>query len=447
MKAVIDPPESVRHIMRVLREQGYEAYVVGGCVRDALLGKVPKDWDIAGSALPDAVKKLFPKTVDTGLKHGTVTVVMEGEAFELTTFRIDGQYDDNRHPEQVEFTGRLEDDLSRRDFTVNAMAWSEETGLVDLFGGRVDLAARRIKTVGLPGERFHEDALRMLRAVRFAAGLGFEIDGQTLEGIIANNALIVNISSERIRDELNGILTSDYPMKFQLLRDSGLLKLIMPEVDACFDTPQNNPHHIYNVGEHSLHALSPIENDKCLRWAMLLHDTGKVVTRSTDEEGIDHFYGHSARSVEIAEAVLKRMKFDNRSMERIIRLIKFHDRDIISQPKAVARAVNVVGDDIFMDLLKVKRADMAAHNPPVIQKGIEYADEIERIYAELKEDHCCFSLKDLAIDGNDLLALGFQEGRELGRTLKLLFERVLEDPTLNEKEKLKELAAEMLDAN
>ncbi len=447
MKAVIHPPERVRHIMRILREQGYEAYVVGGCVRDALLGKVPKDWDIASNALPDAVKNLFPKTIDTGLEHGTVTVVVEGEAFELTTFRIDGQYDDNRHPEQVEFTGRLEDDLSRRDFTVNAMAWSEESGLIDLFGGRADLAAHCIRTVGLPGKRFHEDALRMLRAVRFAAGLGFEIDEQTLEGLTANSGLIVNISSERIRDELNGILASDYPMKFQFLRDTGLLRLIMPEVDACFDTPQNNPHHIYNVGEHSLHALAAIEKDKCLRWTMLLHDAGKAVTRTTDEEGIDHFYGHSARSVEIAEAVLKRLKFDNRSMERIIRLIRFHDRDIISQPKAVARAVNAVGDDVFMDLLKVKRADMVARNPTDLQKGIEYIDGIERIYTELKEEHCCFSLKDLAIDGNDLIALGFQEGKELGKTLKLLFEKVLEDSALNEKEKLKELATGMLDVN
>lgn len=445
MGAIIHLPEKVRHIMRVLREQGYEAYVVGGCVRDALLGKVPKDWDIASNALPDAVKNIFPKTVDTGSKHGTVTVLVNEEAFELTTFRIDGQYEDKRHPERVEFTRRLEDDLSRRDFTVNSMAWSDESGLIDPFGGREDLAAKLIRAVGHPNERFNEDALRMLRAVRFAARLGFDIDEQTFEGISANRALIVNISSERIREELNGILTAAHPMKFRLLRNTGLLKLIIPEIDALFDTAQNNPHHIYNVGDHSLHAVAAIENDKCLRWAMLLHDAGKAVTKTSDEDGIDHFYGHPAKSVKIAEDILKRLKFDNRSMERITRLIRFHDRDIVSQPKAVAKAVNAVGDDIFTDLLKVKMADMAAQNPSKLQKGIEYIDGIERIYTQLKEEHYCFSLKDLAIDGKDLLAMGFREGKEIGKTLKLLFDKVLEDPALNKKEKLKELAAKFMD--
>lgn len=441
MRAVIHPPESVSHIMRTLSEQGYESYVVGGCVRDALLGNEPKDWDIATSALPAVVKGIFPKTADTGLKHGTVSVLMSGEAVEITTFRIDGKYEDNRHPDRVEFTSRLEDDLSRRDFTINAMAWSEETGIIDLFGGREDLAAGRIRTVGLPDERFHEDALRMLRAVRFAARLGFDLDEQTLAGITANSGLIVNISSERIREELNGILTADYPMKFQLLRATGLLKEILPEVDVCFDTLQNNPHHIYNVGEHSIRAVAAIENDKCLRWVMLLHDTGKAVTRTTDKDGIDHFYGHPARSVGISEGLLKRLKFDNRSMERILRLIRFHDREILLRPKTVAKAVNAVGDDIFMDLLKVKRADKAAQKPSDLQKGIEYIDEIERIYKELKEAHYCFSLKDLAIDGNDLLALGFKEGKEIGRTLRFLFDKVMEDPALNEKGKLVEIAS------
>jgi len=441
MESIINPPDRVRHIMQTLRQKGHEAYAVGGCVRDALSGKTPEDWDIATSALPEMVKELFPKTADTGLKHGTVTVMLDGEAFEVTTFRIDGRYEDRRHPERVEFTGRLEDDLSRRDFTVNSMAWSEKSGLIDPFGGREDLTAKRIRAVGHPNERFNEDALRMLRAVRFAARLGFDIDEQTLEGISANRALIVNISSERIREELNGILTAAYPMKFRLLRDTGLLKLIMPEIDALFDTAQNNPHHIYNVGDHSLHAVAAIENDKCLRWAMLLHDAGKAVTKTTDEDGIDHFYGHPARSVGISEALLKRLKFDNRSMERILRLIRFHDREILLRPKAVVKAVYAVGDDIFMDLLKVKMADMAAQNPSKLQKGIEYILGIERIYTQLKEEHYCFSLKDLAVDGNDLIAMGFREGKEIGKTLTFLFEKVLEEPALNEKEKLKELAA------
>ena len=443
MSTAIKPPERVLNIMRAFRENGYDAYAVGGCIRDSVLGREPKDWDITTNALPSVIKTLFEKTVDTGLKHGTVTVVFEGEAFEVTTFRIDGAYEDGRHPSYVEFTGKLEDDLRRRDFTMNAMAWNEEKGIVDPFGGSEDISAGMIRAIGEPADRFREDALRMLRAVRFAAQLGFEIHQRTMEAIRKNCKLINNVSSERIREELNGIMTAEDPMKLVLLREAGMMQLILPELEVCFATPQNNPHHVYNVGEHTLRSVAAIENDKCLRWAMLLHDTGKAVTRTTDEKGIDHYYGHPVKSMEIAEAVMKRLKFDKKSMERIIRLIRFHDRDILPQPKAVAKAVNVVGDDIFIDLLKVKRADKAAQNPSDLQKGIEYIDTIERIYIGLKADHYCLSLRDLAIDGRDLVALGFQEGKEIGKMLKFLFEKVLEDPAFNEKEKLKELAAKV----
>ncbi len=441
MSTAIKPPERVLNIMRAFWENGYDAYAVGGCIRDSVLGREPKDWDITTNALPSAVKTLFEKTVDTGLKHGTVTVVFQGEAYEVTTFRIDGVYEDGRHPSYVEFTGKLEEDLRRRDFTMNAMAWNEEKGIVDPFGGREDISAGMIRAIGEPADRFREDALRMLRAVRFAAQLGFEIHPRTMEAICKNCKLINNVSSERIREELNGIMTAEDPMKLVLLREAGMMQLILPELEVCFATPQNNPHHVFNVGEHTLRSVAAIENDKCLRWAMLLHDTGKAVTRTTDEKGIDHYYGHPAKSMEIAEAVMKRLRFDNKSMERIIRLIRFHDRDILPQPKAVAKAVSVVGDDIFIDLLKIKRADKAAQNPSDLQKGIEYIDTIERIYIGLKADHYCLSLRDLAIDGRDLVALGFQEGKEIGRMLKFLFEKVLEDPAFNEKERLKELAA------
>jgi len=443
MSYKIQPPESVLNILKTLGGNGYEAYAVGGCIRDSILGTEPKDWDIATNAIPKEVKALFEKTVDTGLKHGTVTVVTDYDTFEITTFRIDGRYEDGRHPCQVEFTNRLEDDLRRRDFTMNALAWNKKRGIVDPFGGMQDIGAGLIRAVGEPEERFREDALRMLRAVRFSARLGFEIESSTLRAIRENAALLRNVSSERIRDELNGILTAGDPMKLTLLRESGMMKLLLPEFEACFSTPQHNPHHVYNVGEHSLHAVAAIENEKCLRWTMLLHDTGKAVTRFTDEKGIDHYYGHPAKSVEIAGKILARLKFDNRSTDRILRLIRFHDREIVLKQKAVAKAVYAVGEDIFLDLLKVKRADKRAQIPSDLQKGLEYVDSIENMYIELRNKNHCLALKDMAINGHDLIDMGFREGREVGRVLSKLFKKVLDNPSLNEKNTLKELAKGM----
>lgn len=444
MQTIFDPPKVILNIMEVLKRSGHEAYAVGGCIRDSILGRTPNDWDIATNARPEEVKRLFPNTADTGIRHGTVSVLMDGKAYEVTTFRIDGEYEDGRHPSHVEFTNRIEDDLSRRDFTINAMAWNNERGIIDPFGGRDDIERGIIRAVGDPDERFREDALRMLRAVRFAARLRFDIDEDTLKAMKENGRLINKVSAERIRDELNGILTADDPMRLTILRDTGILEYILPEVEACFRTPQNNPHHAYNVGEHSLRAVAAIENDLCLRWTMLLHDTGKAVTRTTDEKGIDHYYGHPAKSVEIANNVLRRLRFDNKSIEKILRLIKFHDREILPQPKAVAKAVNAVGDDIFTDLMKVKRADKRGQILKDIEKGIRYVDAVERLYSELKEGNGCFSLKSLAISGRDLLNMGYSQGREVGTALKLLLDRVLEEPSLNEKQYLTEIAKELL---
>ena len=444
MDHVVQPPESVLNILKKLENNGYDAYAVGGCIRDVMLGREPKDWDIATNALPQEVKGLFERTSDTGLKHGTVTVLLDNNTFEVTTFRIDGGYEDGRHPSTVEFTNALEEDLRRRDFTMNAMAWNGERGIVDPFGGREDIGKRLIRSVGEPGERFREDALRMLRAIRFAARLGFDIYDGTLAAIRENCRLIGSISSERIREELTGILTADDAMKFILLRDTGLLQLILPEIEACFNTIQNNPHHVYNVGEHSIRAVAAAKKNEYIRWTMLLHDTGKAVTRTTDDKGIDHYYGHPDKSVEIARKILKRLKFDNKSMNIILRLVKHHDRDILPTTRAVAKAVHAVGDDIFTDLLDVKRADKSAQNPADLQKGLEYVDTIQRIYTELKAQRSCLEMKDMAIDGHDLIGLGFREGKEVGFALQYLFEKVLENPSLNEKRFLVELAAELL---
>lgn len=441
MEAVVKINKSISEIFSVLKRNGYEAYVVGGCVRDSVLGRKPSDWDIATDAKPQDVKTLFEKTVDTGLKHGTVTVLMNDEAYEVTTFRIDGRYEDGRRPSAVEFTRNIEEDLRRRDFTMNALAWNEERGIVDPFGGVKDIRSRIIRAVGIPGERFREDALRMLRAIRFAATLDFEIHDETLKAIAENRRLIKNVSGERIRDELTGILTSQKPDKFILLKDTGLLEIILPEVNACFKTPQHNPHHIYNVGEHTIKAVESAERDFIFRWTMLLHDVGKAVTRSTDAKGIDHYYGHARKSEEISRGILRRLRFDNKSADRILRLIRNHDRQIIPREKYVARAVNIVGEDIFLDLMKVKRADTLGKNPVEINQKLQNTDLVEKIYLKMKEEGRCLSLSDLAVDGKDLIELGLKEGEDVGRVLNLLLNKVFANPRLNDKKTLLEIAA------
>lgn len=426
-------------MIKTLNSAGYGAYIVGGCVRDSMMGRTPADWDIATSATPQDVKDLFDKTLDTGIKHGTVTVLYGGEGFEVTTFRVDGRYEDSRRPASVAFTGSVEADLSRRDFTMNAIAYHPETGFIDPFDGIGDIAGGLIRTVGCADDRFREDALRMLRAVRFSAQLDFTVDAAALASIGRNGRLIEKISAERIRDELARILTSGNPGRFRLLQDTGLLHYIMPEFEVCFHTPQNHPHHIYSVAEHSLHAAEAVENDACLRWTMLLHDIGKAVTRTTDDKGVDHFCGHPEEGFKIAGTILKRLRFDNAASERILELVRLHDRQILPGQRTVARAVCALGGDVFEDLLKVKRADKLAQNPEFKDEGLKTIAEISRIYSELKESGRCLSLKDLAVNGRDLMEAGLPQGREIGRILKLLLKKVVDDPGLNRRDKLLEL--------
>lgn len=436
LKSTIEIPEDVKFILRVLNSAGYQAFIVGGCVRDSIMGRVPGDWDITTNAKPREVKFLFSRTIDTGIKHGTVTVVVNGTNYEVTTYRIEGQYIDSRHPESVEFTSSLKMDLARRDFTINSIAYHPEEGFVDPFGGINDIGARIIRAVGNPQERFREDALRMLRAVRFSAQLDFTIEHATFMAIKENNSLILNISSERIRDEITKTLTSPHPEKVLLLRELEMLEKIIPEFDACFGIEQNNPYHVYNLVEHTINAVAAVEKDPVLRWTMLLHDTGKVDTKTTDEKKIDHFYEHQAKSAMLAEDVLKRLKFDNKTIDRVCRLIKHHDRYIESTEKAVRKAVNVVGEDIFIELLKVKEADVSAQNPKNIETGIAHINEIKHLYEEIKRKGQCLSLKDLALNGDDLIKLGFTPGKNIGEALENLLEQVIETPELNEREKL-----------
>jgi len=429
-------PREVNTVIQKLNNAEFEGYIVGGCVRDAILGRIPEDWDITTNARPGDIKSLFEKTVDTGIRHGTVTIIIDGKRIETTTFRIDGRYVDGRRPDSVEFTSSLEADLSRRDFTINAIAYHPDRDFIDPFNGRHDIGERLVRTVGDPDERFGEDALRMLRAVRFAAQLDFSIAPDVIESIKSGSSLILNISRERVRDELTKILTSDHPVKFIMLRDTNLLQYILPEFEVCFNTLQKNPYHVYNVAMHTLSSISHVENDRILRWTMLLHDIGKPSTKITDESGVDHFYGHQAKSMEMSEVILKRLRFDSKSIKKICRLVKFHDREIIPTEKAVRKAVSSIGEDIFPELLKVREADKKAQSPQYLEQSLAEIQKVREIYEKIRENRHCISLNELKINGHDLIDLGYRPGREIKEMLVKLLELVIENPGMNDREKL-----------
>ena len=429
-------PVNVKEIITTLENAGYEAYAVGGCVRDTLLNKEPDDWDITTSATPEEAKALFPRTIDTGIQHGTITVLIGKETYEVTTYRIDGEYEDSRHPKEVIFTSNLLEDLKRRDFTINAMAYNDRSGIVDAFDGIQDLENKSIRCVGNPKERFTEDALRMMRAVRFSGQLGYEIEPATAEAVKELAPTLSRISAERICTELVKLMVSEHPEYLQKAFELGMTKIFMPEFDAAMETIQNNPHHCYNVGEHILHSLMHVRKDKVLRLAMLFHDLGKARTRTTDDNGIDHFYGHADISAQIADDVMKRLRFDNDTRHKVIKLVKYHDLKMALTPTGVRKAIVKLSEELFPMLLEVKRADFLAQSMYKRDEKEAELSKIERIYAQILEEKNCVSLKTLAITGSDLIAAGMKPGKEIGEVLQKLLEAVLEDPTLNTKERL-----------
>lgn len=431
-------PGKARHILRTLQAAGFEAYVVGGCVRDSLMGREPGDWDVTTSARPEQVKALFPYTVDTGIKHGTVTVMLGKDGFEVTTYRIDGKYEDNRHPKEVIYTPSLREDLRRRDFTVNAMAYNDEKGLVDYYRGMEDMEIGVVRCVGVPEERFEEDALRILRAVRFSAQLGFHIDSFTMKAIQKLSPSLQNISAERIQAELTKILTSPHPDYLRGAYKLGVTRIILPELDRAMETPQYHPHHIYTVGEHILHSLKWVDADKVLRLTMLFHDIGKPDTLFKDEEGITHFHGHAKVSAQIANRIMHRLKYDNDTIGKVCRLVEYHDygNDLDPDAAAVRRAVNKIGEDAFPLLFQVKRADIYAQSDYLREQKRERLEKWQQLYADIKEKQQCVTLRDLAVSGADLIAAGMKPGKALGDMLQRLLMLVLEDPSLNTKEKL-----------
>jgi tRNA nucleotidyltransferase (CCA-adding enzyme) len=438
-------PQKVTQIIQQLEAAGFESYAVGGCIRDTLLSRIPDDWDITTSATPQQVKSIFPRTIDTGIQHGTVTVMISHEGFEVTTYRIDGEYEDSRHPKEVIFTPNLSEDLKRRDFTINAMAYNEKDGLVDLYGGIEDLNRKIIRCVGNPIERFTEDALRILRAIRFSAQLGFTIDEDTKNAITTLAPTLKNISAERIQAELTKLLTSPNPDYMRTAYELGVTSVILPELDKAFATLQNNPHHMYNVGEHLMHTLVNTRNDKSLRIAALLHDIGKPETKTTDSDGIDHFHGHVEKGEQMAGTILKRLKYDNDTIAKAKTYIRYHDVQIEPNQKAVRKAINKIGKDYFPQVLEIKRADTLAQSDYYRKEKLATLDQLEELYNEILSQNQCVSLKELEITGSDLIKIGVPRGKLIGEILNKLLDEVIENPEDNKHEILMEKASSLKD--
>lgn len=451
----INVPEDARKIISILNDAGHEAYVVGGCVRDSVLGRDPADWDITTSASPAQVKELFRRTVDTGIKHGTVTVLMKSDGalngYEVTTYRIDGIYDDGRHPRNVTFTSDLSKDLERRDFTINAMAYHPEKGLVDFFGGREDLSDNIIRCVGDAEKRFGEDALRMMRAIRFAAQLGADIEPDTYAAIKKLAPALEKVSAERIRVEMEKLLMSDNPDFFKLFYETGLTKVFLPEFDTAMVTTQENPHHAYNVGDHMLHAVTVVnlerlageysgeeyeKNKRILRLTMLLHDIGKPATKTVDEDGIAHFKGHPELGTRMAGEILRRLRYDNDTVKMVTGLVAAHEIRYPAEKKSVRRVIGRVGEDYFPLLYYVNEADALAQSMFMREEKLQRLQDIRDLYKEIKGDNECMSLKSLAVKGADLITAGVKPGPGMGEILQKMLEDVIEEPSHNDREYL-----------
>lgn len=436
------PPAPVAHAMARLEAAGFEAWCVGGCVRDALLGKEPFDWDVATSALPQETKAVFAgeRTVDVGAAHGTVALVPPGSRpVEITTFRADGDYGDGRHPDSVSFSRRLEDDLARRDFTVNAMAWRPSTGLVDLFHGQEDLRDRLLRCVGEPSRRFSEDALRILRCLRFSAQLGFSIQADTAAALQASAALLQRLSHERVRDELTKLLCGEWAAAV-LRRYAGVVFSLLPELAPMACCQQRTPYHCYNVWEHTLHALDYAAPQPDLRWAVFLHDAGKPARETLGPDGRSHFHGHPAESGRLARQILTRLRFPKRQREWIAALVDHHEDPLPMSGKRLKKLLGQYGEAFLFTLFQVQEADMFAKAPGVFESRLPDLEQSRSLAWEILDRGECLTLGDLAVSGRELAALGVPPGPEMGRLLGRLLEAVQGGEVPNEAAALKALA-------
>lgn len=430
--------ENAKKIISVIESAGYEAFAVGGCVRDFIMHRACDDIDITTSAKPDELERILSENgirfIETGLKHGTVTAVINGENYEITTYRTDGDYKDSRHPESVEFVADIKEDLSRRDFTVNAMAYNERKGIVDLFGGKADLENGVIRAVGDPDKRFKEDALRIMRAIRFASVLSFSVEPETKKAIFDNRKLLKNVSAERIFSELSKLIMGDNV--FTVLKDyRDIIAVVIPELEPIFNIPQNTKWHIYNVWEHTCKAVDSAPKDLALRLAMLFHDIGKAYTRTTDEKGTDHFIGHQRVSALYTEKALKRLKVPNEIYDRVMFLVPIHDMHIGTEDKKIKKWLSKAGESSLRDLIEVKRADKLAQNPEMTEQELENLNITQSRLDKIISDGEPFTVKELAVNGNDMIALGLQ-GRQIGEALDNLLEKVIDNELPNEKSAL-----------
>ena len=436
-----DMPEIVGQVLTALEGAGYEAWCVGGCVRDTLLGRHPGDWDVTTNALPEETMAVFgDRAFPTGLQHGTVTVRVAHQTVEITTYRVDGEYHDHRRPDHVTFTRSLEEDLARRDFTVNAMALDLRGNLRDPFGGRKDLEQGVLRCVGDPDRRFEEDALRILRGLRFAAVLGFSVDPATGVSIHRHGELLRDIAAERIQVELFKLLCGAHAA--EALREYvDVTGAFWPELLPMVGFDQRNRHHCYDVWEHTLHALEAVPADPVLRCTMLLHDIGKPACFTVDEKGSGHFYGHPEVSRDLADGMLRRLKCGTAFRETVVRLVAWHDRDISRTEWGLRRALRALGEEDLRRLIAVKRADNLAQAPEFRDTQAEI-DRAETIMEKLLVENACVSLKQLAVNGRDLMELGLS-GPTVGQTLSELLDAVVDGKLPNERSALLEQAESM----
>jgi len=427
--------KNAEKIIKKINDFGFEAYLCGGAVRDMVMNDAPKDYDITTSAIPDQIMKIFDndRIILTGIQHGTITIIIDDIPYEITTFRKDGKYSDGRHPDSVEYTTSLLDDLSRRDITINAMA-SNGFEIIDPYGGIEDIKNKIIRCVGNPNERITEDALRMLRIIRFASKYGFAIESETFHAIENNAHLLSNVAKERIRDEFNQIIMNDFGL--DLIFYSRLMKYICPDFLKLFDVEQNNPYHIYDAGNHSLiSVLYSGKKDLRVHLALFLHDLGKAETRTSDENGVDHFKHHAKFSVTKAQKFLREYKYDNKTREDVLTLIKYHDIDFIPEKKYVKRMLNNIGQELLVLLCYVKIGDISAQNPDFFDQRMNEVLSFLKIISEIIQEESCFQIKDLAVNGYDMMELGLKR-EEIGFTLKKLLEIVIDGIVENNKDDL-----------
>ncbi|MCD7740935.1 MAG: HD domain-containing protein [Ruminococcus sp.] len=437
-------PEYAQKALRMLEAAGFECWCVGGCVRDSLRKRQVHDWDICTSAYPEQMLEVFSSlhTIKTGIKHGTITVRIDHQSLEITTYRTDGEYLDHRRPEAVEFVGDIRADLERRDFTMNAICLSLRQEIYDPFDGQGDIERGIIRCVGDPRRRFDEDALRILRAVRFAAKTGYTVEEQTKAAAIEMKGLLDSVSVERIYSELKSMLTQPYIVD-ALIEYAPIIMQIIPEAAPCVGFKQNNPHHCYDVWEHIARSVGYCREDALLRTVMLLHDIGKPDMFYEDEDGVSHFKRHQIRSAEYADDILRRLKSDVYSRKRIVALVSEHDNRIAVARKSVRRMIARYDYDFFMDYLEVRRADTLAQSEYKRAQKLSELDELARIAIELKEEDACFKLRDLAVGGSEMMELGLV-GSEIGKMLRLLFDEVVAESLPNEREALITAAKERM---